>query len=159
MGLRSFLRRTLWGSPPEAEAETPEAAASPSRSLPDEPDGDHVAVLFADELRPGEGRTVEARGEMVAVYRVDGGWYAVDDACTHEDGPLGDGWLEDGIVVVCPYHDWRYDLRNGSCLTDASRPIGCFSVREREGVVWVGPRLSESAEDRGGGHDDGLREV
>jgi len=125
-------------------------------SLPKEPDADGFrAVITSAVLTEGSGNTFDVDGHNVAVFRVAGQVYAIDDACTHEDGPLGEGEL-DGLVVACPYHDWRFDLKTGACLTDGERPVSCFAVRERDGFIWVGSRTSQGTDARGGQHDDGL---
>jgi nitrite reductase/ring-hydroxylating ferredoxin subunit len=122
-----------------------------------EADGEgFVAVLPAASLPEGKGLTVAAGGQNVAVFRASGRLFAIDDACRHEDGPLGEGRVVGG-VVTCPYHDWRYDLGTGACLTDPSRPVSCYAIREREGHIWVGARLRAGSEARGGEHDDGLK--
>ena len=64
-----------------------------------------------------------------------------------------------GGVVTCPYHDWRYDLATGACLSEPSRPVSCFAIREERALVWVGPRSRQGTEARGGEHDDGLKTV
>jgi len=155
MGIRSFIKRKVG----ERVGGEPPAASTPStaRPLPTAPSRDgFVAVAREQDIGPGEGRTVVARGEAVAVFQAASGWFAVDDACTHEDGPLGEGVL-DGDTVLCPYHDWRYDLATGACHTDPSRPVGCFEVRVQDGFVWVGRRTSEGTTERGGDHADGLK--
>ena len=94
--------------------------------------------------------------ERVAVFRFQDGLYATNDSCTHEDGPLGEGSLEPDGVVRCPYHGWRFRLRDGACLTRDDRGVGCWPVKEVKGVIWVGPREGVGADQRGGEHDDGL---
>ena len=155
MGIRSFIKRKV-GERLATEA-TPAPSASSTRPLPTEtsPDG-FVAVAQEQSVAVGRGRTVVVGGEAVAIFRAESGWFAIDDACTHEDAPLGEGALE-GDTVICPYHDWRYDLRTGACHTDPARPVGCFAVRVEGGIVWVGPRTSEGTTERGGDHDDGLK--
>jgi len=155
MGIRSFIKKKVKD---RLGAEAPAATQSPARtSLPTSPSADgYVAVAHADGIAVGQGRTVVVHGEAVAIFRGTSGWFAIDDACTHEDAPLGEGRL-DGDVVVCPYHDWRYNIRTGACETDPARPVGCFATRTDNGVVWVGPRTSDGTTDRGGDHADGLK--
>src|SRR5512143_3035894 len=72
----------------------------------------YVKVARLKELAEGEGRTVEAAGRWIAVFRTAHGVFAVDNACPHMAGPLGAGRL-DGFVVTCPLHGWRIDVRTG----------------------------------------------
>ncbi len=155
MGIRSFIKRKV-GERLGADSPAPAAAAS-LRPIPTTPSADgYIAVAHESDIQAGRGRTVVVRGEAVAVFHSTSGWFAIDDACTHEDAPLGEGDL-DGDIVVCPYHDWRYDLRTGACHTDPERPVGCFAIRVDDGLVWVGPRTSQGTTERGGDHDDGLK--
>lgn len=132
-------------------------AARPSGGLPAAPDADGFqAVLTSDALRMGQPRTVGVGGATVAVFRAEGGVYAIDNACVHEDGPLGEG-TQAGLVITCPYHDWRYDIRTGQCLSEPTRRVACYAVKESGGYIWVGRKTAEGSGDRGGEHDDGLR--
>lgn len=149
MGLRDFLKRRVGGTDAHRDR-----GASPG--LPSAPDADgYRAVAPAGAVQPGRPRMYVVQGDTVAVFQVDGALFAIDNACSHEDGPLGEGAISGGIVT-CPYHDWRYDVRTGSCLTEPSRRQACFAVRERDGYLWVGPRTRDGTRDRGGEHDDGL---
>ena len=64
---------------------------------------DFVAVIPAADVPPGTARTVEVRGIRIALFNVDGTFYAVDNTCPHAGGPLGEGKLNGGIVE-CPWH-------------------------------------------------------
>jgi len=135
---------------PAAELKT---AFSGLPELPD-PQG-FVAVAPSNLLAEGSGSTFKAGETPVACFRIDGKVYVIDDECAHENGPVGEGQL-DGFVVTCPYHNWRYDVRNGDCLTNKERFLSCFAVKEEGGYIWVGRKLREGTHSRGGEHDDGL---
>ncbi len=127
--------------------------------LPTEPDADgFVAVGPSQLVQEGKPGTFGALGEAVAIYRDGGKLYAIDSACTHEDGPLGESDVIDG-VVTCPYHDWRFRLSDGECLTAKNRHVACFAVKEAGGFIWLGPRTRDGSDERGGEHDDGLEMV
>jgi nitrite reductase/ring-hydroxylating ferredoxin subunit len=164
MGVRSFLKRVINGgagtrsAAPSATAQ-PEAVKSVKRVLPDRPDAEgFVAVAPSEAVQPGQPGQYEVHGTTVAVFRAEQKLYAIDNACLHEDGPLGEA-AQDGFVVTCPYHDWRYDVRDGKCLTHPERRVGCWHVKERDGFVWIGRARTTSSRDRGGEHDDGLKTV
>jgi nitrite reductase/ring-hydroxylating ferredoxin subunit len=156
MGIRSFIKRTV----KEAISTGPvPAPPKPVQRGPLPVDKDALgfqAVLHAGDLAEGAGRTVVVDDHGIALFLVGGRYFAVDDACTHEDAPLGEGEME-GMIVICPYHDWKYDVSTGACLTDPARPVGCFATQIRDGMVWVGPRTSEGTTERGGDHNDGLK--
>jgi len=66
------------------------------------------------EVPPGDCRTIEVDGTMVAVFNVNGQFYAMDGSCPHAGGPLGDGFLN-GNLVTCPWHGWQFDVTTGAC--------------------------------------------
>lgn len=125
--------------------------------MPSAPDADGFrAVAPVSAVPNGKAGTYQSGPYVVAVFRVDGALYAIDSACVHEDGPLGEGTIA-GAVVRCPYHDWRYDVRTGACLTEPSRAVACYAVKESGGYIWIGRKTREGSGERGGEHDDGLR--
>ena len=99
-----------------------------------------VDVCPAEELPPGTMKLV-GRGafEAVGVYNCDGELAAIEDRCSHDDGPLCEGdWEPDECVVVCPRHGSRFDIRSGRPLTlPAYVPVETYPVRVEDGVVQV----------------------
>jgi len=75
----------------------------------------------------------------LGVYNVDGELYALEDRCSHDDGPLVEGdWDADDRVVVCPRHGARFDICSGRPLTlPAYQPVATFPVAVADGVVRV----------------------
>jgi len=99
---------------------------------------DFLPALEAAALLPGKGETVLLAGKRIAVFNVDGQFYALDDDCPHRGGPLGPGWVEAGkCTVACPLHGWEFDLKTGACLTVPARPVRAYPVRVVEGKVEV----------------------
>jgi len=96
----------------------------------------YVKVAPADAIPPGQGRTVEAAGWWVAVFNAGGSFYAIDNACPHNAGPLGAGRL-DGTVVTCPLHAWRIDVTTGRCTSNEHARVARFDAKESGGWVWV----------------------
>jgi len=89
-------------------------------------------------LTPGQVRVVTHDGWRYAVCNVDGTYHVVDDTCTHDDGPLGEGQL-DGCAVVCPRHGARFDVRDGRVLSmPAAYPIRAYATRVESGQVQIG---------------------
>lgn len=157
-GLRRYAVSRLKGE--ATPAPEPAPARASEGSLPAAPDArGRVAVAESASLSEGQGRAFRAGEHNVAVFRAEGGaLFAIDAACTHEDGPLDEGELS-GLVVTCPYHDWRFSLEDGECLSHADRAVACYEVAESGGFIWVGGRRSEGSRERGGAHDDGLETV
>lgn len=96
-----------------------------------------TALLKDDELAEGQMRTVHSDAGRIALARVQGQVYAFQDLCTHDDGPLAGGALED-FCVVCPRHGARFDIRSGAVLEmPATEDIEVFAVRVAEGMIEV----------------------
>ena len=95
-----------------------------------------VRVAGAGDVPPGEGRVVEVEGRSVAVFNVDGHYYAIDNVCPHRGGPLGEGDL-DGRVVACPWHAWRWDVTTGANVNNPAMKLGCYPVTHDASGVFV----------------------
>jgi 3-phenylpropionate/trans-cinnamate dioxygenase ferredoxin subunit len=91
------------------------------------------------ELPPGTVKIVDAGSFRVGVYNCGGEYFAIEDRCSHDDGPLAEGtWDDERCVVVCPRHGANFDLRSGRPLTlPAVEPVDTFPVRVVDGVVRV----------------------
>jgi len=87
-----------------------------------------VKVCKAGDIPAGAGKTVDINGKPVAIFNVDGNFYAISDTCLHRGGPLGEGEL-DGKVVTCPWHGWRYDVTTGSNDMNPSVTVEKFQVK------------------------------
>ncbi|MGK2882355.1 MAG: bifunctional 3-phenylpropionate/cinnamic acid dioxygenase ferredoxin subunit [Mycobacterium sp.] len=95
-----------------------------------------ISVCPAEELSPGEARVVEI-DPPIAVFNVDGVFYAIDDTCSHAKASLADGDLE-GCYVECPFHASQFDLRTGEPNgLPASLPVATHTVEIRSGVLTV----------------------
>ena len=75
-----------------------------------------VKAAKSDEIAPGQGKMVELNGKKIAIFNVEGAFYAINDTCTHRGGPLSQGAVS-GTTVVCPWHGAQYDLKTGGVLT------------------------------------------
>ncbi len=94
-------------------------------------------VADAEEVAEGDVRTYRAGSDKVAVARAEGTLYAVQDRCSHDNGPLGEGCLI-GFAVQCPRHGAMFDVRNGTVSAPpALVGIGTFEVRELDGRIQV----------------------
>ena len=92
-----------------------------------------------DELPPGEVKIVHVGELALGVYNLNGEFYAIEDRCSHDDGPLaeGDFDVEEGYAV-CPRHGAHIDIRTGRPLTlPAVEPVDTFPVRVENGIVKV----------------------
>ena len=92
-----------------------------------------------EELPPGSVKIVVAGSIAVGVYNLDGEFYAIEDRCSHDDGPLCEGeWDTDECIAICPRHGARFDITTGAALTlPAFQPVDTFPVRLEDGWVRV----------------------
>jgi len=67
---------------------------------------DYIRVIGVKDIAPGSGHVTEVNGQSIAIFNVDGTFFALDNTCAHRGGPLGEGEL-DGEVVTCPWHGWK----------------------------------------------------
>jgi len=95
-----------------------------------------IRVAAAADIGPGAGMVVTAAGRTLALFNVDGAYYAVDNACPHRGGPLGEGDL-DGHVVSCPWHGWVWDVTTGANMNNPAVRIGCYPVIVEAGGLFV----------------------
>jgi len=104
-------------------------------------DGDFVPVSkVADLLDPGKA-VFEVGDRLVALFHAFGTFWALDDLCTHDGGPLAEGVLEDH-TIECPRHGAKFDIRTGQALTmPATRATAAHQVQVKDGTVYV--RLSD----------------
>lgn len=75
-----------------------------------------ITVATVDEIPPGERLIVEIGRRWVALFNLDGNFHAIEDRCTHDDGPLAEGEVV-GCQVICPRHGARFDIRDGKVLS------------------------------------------
>lgn len=89
---------------------------------------DFVTVAQVSDIPPGTGRTVDVHGIWIALFNVEGIFYAVDNACPHAGGPLGEGKLQ-GTIIECPWHGWRFSLESGQRVGNPNFEVACCQVR------------------------------
>jgi 3-phenylpropionate/trans-cinnamate dioxygenase ferredoxin subunit len=77
---------------------------------------DYVKVCRVSDLPEGGKMVVEVDDRLVALFHVAGQFWAIDDTCTHDGGPLADGQLE-GHAIACPRHGAKFDVRDGRVLS------------------------------------------
>ena len=103
---------------------------APTSSGPNET----IIVGRIDDLRPGACVRLELPdGNELAVWNVDGEYYAIENFCPHKGAPLSEGSLC-GHIVECGWHGWQFDVRNGECLTVREK-IRTYAVRLEDGSV------------------------
>jgi 3-phenylpropionate/trans-cinnamate dioxygenase ferredoxin subunit len=96
-----------------------------------------ITVANVDEIKAGERLVVEIGRTWVAIFNVDGQYYAIEDRCTHDDGPLAEGELS-GCIIECPRHGATFDITNGKVLTaPALVDVPTYRVRVENNQVQI----------------------
>jgi 3-phenylpropionate/trans-cinnamate dioxygenase ferredoxin subunit len=98
-----------------------------------------IDICPFSELPPGTMRVVEWEDLEIAVVNCGGTLYAIEDRCSHDDGPLAEGTLDEArCTLECPRHGSLFDLRSGKPITlPAYEPVETFPVRVEDGVVRI----------------------
>ena len=97
-----------------------------------------MTVARVGEIPVGGVKVVRVGDQPVALFHLEDGYYAMDDLCTHDGGPLAEGTLEDH-VIECPRHGARFDVRTGAVLRlPAVAPVPTYRVRVENEEIQVG---------------------
>src|SRR5690349_14039514 len=99
----------------------------------------HKLVAVAD-CPPGSSREIVIGEQVIALFNVDGQFFALDGVCPHQGGPLGDGELA-GCIVSCPWHGWQFDVTTGQHQLSPNIVQPRFETKVADEAVWV--ELSE----------------
>ncbi len=98
----------------------------------------YVRVAAAEDIPAGDRLLVELDGVRIAVFNLEGSYYAIEDLCTHDGGPLVEGEVLDGCQVECPRHGARFDIRTGEALSmPAFEPTPAYEVLVEDGQLFV----------------------
>ena len=98
----------------------------------------HLFVCQDDALSDGEAIKVDGPSEAIAVFRVGGELFALNDRCSHGNASMSDGYVEDDGTVECPLHAARFCLKTGAALCQpATEPLKTYPVVLLDGAVYV----------------------
>ena len=89
---------------------------------------EYVRVAGTADVASGSGIVAEVNDKAIAVFNVDGTYYAIDNTCIHRGGPLGEGELE-GDTVTCPWHGWQYSVKTGVSTSNPSACVKSYPVK------------------------------
>lgn len=88
-----------------------------------------VKAARTDEVPPGQCHLSILKGKEIVLFNIDGKFFALDNLCTHEEGPLCEGEIE-SHEVTCPWHGAKFDIRTGDVLQDpAYEAVARYNVR------------------------------
>ena len=97
---------------------------------------EYIRIADCGDCPPGTCRELVAEGRLIALFNVQGEFFALDGVCPHQGGPLGKGQLC-GHIVTCPWHGWQFDVRDGQHQIAATLRQPTIAVTVRDGQVLV----------------------
>jgi len=98
--------------------------------------GEFQRALLVADLPPGQCTEVAVGGRGIALFNVEGTFYALANGCLHRGGPLGQGMLS-GHDVMCPWHAWSWDVTTGENTANPSLKMPSYPVKVEDGAVLV----------------------
>jgi nitrite reductase (NADH) small subunit len=96
-------------------------------------------VAEISEIPAGQSKVIMLNNRAIALFNIDGKFYALHNLCPHEGGPLNEGRVK-GHVVACPWHDLAFDVRNGQGIDGGGYCVGSYEVHVEGSDIMVGPR-------------------
>ena len=109
-----------------------------------------MQVAQRSEIESGESKVVKLGDERVAVFNADGKFYAINNTCPHQGGPLGEGVL-DGESVTCPWHEWKYDLKTGCPIVTPA--VKTYALQIDGAAIWIAVDSKKESPDQLGQSD------
>ncbi|HEY3155960.1 MAG TPA: non-heme iron oxygenase ferredoxin subunit [Candidatus Eisenbacteria bacterium] len=98
----------------------------------------YVRVGKASDIPGGRAEVFDVEDRKIAVFRLEDGFYAIEDICTHDGGPLAEGEIEED-QVICPRHGARFNIKTGDALTlPAVTPVESYPVRVEGNELFIG---------------------
>ena len=95
-----------------------------------------VKAAEADSVTPGNSVAVKLEGNFIGIHNVDGEYYAIDNICPHVGGVLHAGKQEGG-VIVCPIHQWKFDVKTGKCIWPRECELATYPLKVSGGDILV----------------------
>ena len=95
-----------------------------------------ITVTKVKDILPGEARVFFVRGSEIAIFNIQGKFYAVDNLCPHQGGPVVAGKVE-GEVLTCPWHRWQFHLPTGISPVNSSVSVKTYPVKVVDGEIRI----------------------
>jgi len=95
-----------------------------------------IKVSTLSEFQSGATKLLSLAGIGLAVFNIDGRFYAIRNRCPHEGGPVASGPLK-GTLITCPRHGWQFDLKTGQSTNRQSFSVKTYPVAVKDGAVYV----------------------
>ena len=96
-----------------------------------------VKAAETNNVTPGSSVAVKLEGNFIGIHNVDGEYYAIDNICPHVGGVLHAGKQEGG-VIICPIHEWKFDVKTGKCIWPGECELATYPLKVSGGDILVG---------------------
>ena len=97
----------------------------------------YVKIMPEEDLPIGKSAIISAGEDEIALFNYKGKYYAMANKCPHRGSPLGEGRIEEGIVI-CPGHEWRFKLESGANMQNPELFIPTYPVKVRNDNIYIG---------------------
>ena len=95
-----------------------------------------ILVAKTKDVPPGESRVFIVRGNEIALFNVDGRFFAVNNLCPHQGGPLVVGSIK-GKVLTCPWHFWQFNLESGRLVSNYAVSVTTYPVKVEKDEIRI----------------------
>ena len=97
----------------------------------------YVKIMPEEDLPIGKSAIISAGEDEIALFNYKGKYYAIANKCPHRGSPLGEGRIEEGIVI-CPGHEWRFKLESGANMQNPELFIPTYPVKTKNENIYIG---------------------
>lgn len=96
-----------------------------------------LQIAKETDILEGKSKIVSLpNGSQIALFKIDGKIYALENACPHMGGPLGEGEIE-GDLVTCPWHGWQFNIKDGANVNGLGDDASSLKIKVEEGIVYL----------------------
>ena len=96
----------------------------------------YTKVMKCDDLEIGKSAIIEVGDKEIALFNYKGDFYAIDNTCPHRGAPLGEGRIEEGILI-CPNHEWRFELKSGWCPQNPELSTEVYPIKVHDEKIYI----------------------
>jgi len=96
----------------------------------------YTKVMKCDDLEIGKSAIIEVGEKEIALFNYKGDFYAIDNTCPHRGAPLGEGRIEEGILI-CPGHEWRFELKSGWCPQNPELSTEVYPIKVHNEKIYI----------------------
>ena len=89
---------------------------------------DFIEVANIKEISENQAKIIEHNEKQIAIFNINGNFYAISNVCLHRGGPIGEGFVNE-FNITCPLHGWQYDLKTGQCNTAPGAKLETYQLK------------------------------